>query len=83
MAQHFPKREHFWLRGLAGCREQNAVFVCGDGHVESFTSLLKGEGIPHKVVARGIGMTADDHAKARRIVEYLEAHPELRNSAGV
>jgi hypothetical protein len=83
MAQYFPRREQFWLRGLAGCREHNAVFVCGDNHVESFTSLLKGEGIPHMVVARGIGMTADDHANARRIVEYLEAHPELINSAGV
>jgi hypothetical protein len=79
MAQHFRKREQFWLRGLVGCREQNAVFICGDGHIESFTSLLQGEDIPHRVVGRSIGMTEAEREDARRIVQYLEAHPELRN----
>lgn len=79
MAQHFRKREQFWLRGLAGCREQNAVFVCGDGHIESFISVLQGEDIPYRVVGRSIGMTEAEREDARRIVQYLEAHPELRN----
>jgi hypothetical protein len=79
MAQHFRKREQFWLRGLAGCREQDAVFVCGDGHIESFTSLLQDDDIAHKVVGRGIGLTEAERKDARRIVQYLEAHPELRN----
>lgn len=81
MAQYFPKREQFWFRGLAGCREQDAVFVCGDAHIDSFTRLLKSEHVPHRVVERGIGMTEDDRAIDREIVQYLEDHPELRNSA--
>jgi hypothetical protein len=76
---YFPKRERFWLRGLNGCGEQNAVFICGDSHIESLTSLLKSEGSHYEIVARGIGMTEADHDYFRRIVEYLEAHPELRN----
>ncbi len=79
MAQHFRKREQFWLRGLIGCREQSAVFVCGDGHIESFTRLLQGEDIPYKVVGRSVGMTEAERDDARKIVQYLEAHPELRN----
>jgi len=79
MAQHFRKREQFWLRGLTGCREQNAVFVCGDSHIESFTSLLQAEDIPYRVVGRSIGMTDAEREDARRIVQYLEAHSELRN----
>ncbi len=78
MAQHFRKREQFWLRGLVGCREQDAIFVCGDSHIESFTSLLQGEDIPHKVVGRNIGMTEAEREDARKIVQYLEAHAELR-----
>ena len=79
MAYHFPKREQFWLRGLTGCREQNAVFVCGDSHIEPFTSLLQGKNIPHRVAGRSIGMTEAEREDARRIVQNLETHPELRN----
>lgn len=62
-----------------GCREQNAIFVCGDGHIESFTSLLQGEDIPHRVEGRSIGMSEAEREDTRRIVQYLEAHPELGN----
>jgi hypothetical protein len=79
VGQHFRKRERFWLQGLNGCHEQDVLFVCGDGHIESFTELLKNEGIPYKVLERGVGMTEADHEKVRGILQYLEAHPELRN----
>jgi len=76
---HFRRREQFWLQGLNGCHAQNAVFICGDGHIESFTNLLEDEGIPHRVLERGVGMTEAEHERVRRIIRYLEAHPELRN----
>jgi hypothetical protein len=79
MAHHFTKREKFWLRGLTGCREQNAVFICGDSHIESFTTLLQDENIPHRVAGRTIGMTEAERELARKIVEYLDVHPELRS----
>jgi hypothetical protein len=79
LAQHFPKREQFWLRGLTGCRERNAIFVCGDSHIESFTSLLQGEEFPHEVMGRSIGMTEPEREDARKIFQYLGAHPELRH----
>jgi hypothetical protein len=79
MAQHFPKREQFWLDRLNGCREQDAIFICGDGHVESFTGLLKIKDIPYEIVERGFGMSEADHERVRKVVQYLEARPELRN----
>lgn len=79
MGHHFPKREQFWLRGLDGCRDRNAIFICGDSHIEGFTGLLNREGIEFRIVERAIGMTAAEHEGVRRIIEYLEAHPDLRN----
>ena len=37
------------------------------------------EGIPYRVVERGIGVTEAGHEDSRRIVEYLTARPGLRN----
>jgi hypothetical protein len=81
MAQHFPKRERFWLQGLTGCREQDAVFICGESHIESFTNLLHNEDIPYRVVERAIGMTEAEREDASKIVQYLESHPELRSQS--
>jgi hypothetical protein len=79
LGRYFPIRERFWLKGLVGCREQDAVFICGNAHIETFTSLLDREGVPYRIVERGIGVTREEAEDFHRIEEYLGAHPELRN----
>ena len=81
VGQYFPRREQFWLQRLEGCREQDAVFICGDGHIESksLTTLLESEDIPYKILHRGIGLSEDEHERIQRVIEYLRAHPELKN----
>jgi hypothetical protein len=79
LGRYFPIRERFWLGRLDGCRDHDVIFVCGDAHVESFTALLEREGIQHRIVERGIGVSEADHEDFCRIVAYLTAHPELRN----
>ncbi len=79
LGRFFPIREQFWLARLNGCRDHDAVFICGNAHIESFTGLLHSEGVPYGVVERGIGVTNEENADFHRVVEYLRAHPELRN----
>ena len=79
LGHYFPIRERFWLDRLDGCREHDVIFICGNAHIEGFTALLDREGIRYEIVERGIGVTQAEHDDFRRIVEYLEAHPELRN----
>ena len=81
VGQYFPRREQFWLQRLEGCREEDAAFICGDGHIESgsFTTLLESERIPYKILHRGIGLSEDEHERIQRVIEYLRAHPELKN----
>jgi hypothetical protein len=79
LGRYFPIREKFWLDRLNGCRNQNAAFVCGDAHIETFTRLLEREGVPYRIVERGIGVTNEERGDFRRVVEYLGAHPELQN----
>src|ERR1022692_3319712 len=85
IACFFPLREAHWLKKLDGCRDQNAIFVCGDLHIEcgSFTGLLEKERIPYKLVERGIGMSKELIASQSRPVRYLMEHPELRDCKGV
>jgi hypothetical protein len=81
VGQYFLRREQCWLRGLDGCREQDAVFICGDGHIESksFTTLLESEDIPYRILHRGIGLCKDEHERVQGAIEYLRAHPELKD----
>jgi len=79
LARYFPIRERFWLEHLDGCSDQNSIFVCGDAHIETFTGLLDRERIPYIIVERGIGVAPEARDDFARIVEYLGAHPELRN----
>jgi len=77
IARYFPIREQFWLERLNGCRSVAAVFVC-DIHVETFAKVLEAEGVQYKVLRRGIGVNEKDDPYYQAM-EYLKAHPDLRN----
>ena len=77
LGRYFLIRERFWLERLEGCRQHDAVFVCGDAHIVSFTSLLNEQGVRYEIVERGIGVTPQEIEDFRQIREYLEAHPHL------
>ncbi len=79
MGRYFPVREQFWLDGLNGCIEKNAIFVCGYGHINSFTRLLDSKGIPNKVVASDVAVTEEERDRIERSTQYLSEHPELRD----
>jgi len=78
LGRYFPIRERFWLERLHGCRESDAIFVCGDAHVETSAELLDSEGIEYVIVERGIGVTPEESADWDRIKQYLATHPHLR-----
>jgi hypothetical protein len=78
IARYFPIREQFWLERIAGFRDGSVIFICGDGHIESFGRLLDCNGVPYRVAHRGIGLSDEDRwfEKARH---YLMEHPEIAN----
>jgi hypothetical protein len=78
IGRYFPMRERFWLERIGNHRDEDIVFVCGDGHVASFCRLLDAEGIRYRVVERGIGLTEAD-AWFEDAVQYLNDHPEVLN----
>jgi hypothetical protein len=81
-ARNSPIRERFWLERLDGCRDHDAVFICGDGHIDSFGRLLKSNGVPCVVVERGIGLNEEDEKMGwfdAEVQKYLNGHPELMN----
>lgn len=73
---YFPVREQFWLERLNGYLENDAIFICGDLHIESFTKLIDAKLVPHKLVGRRIGVTDEDKADYEA-ANYLKAHPEI------
>jgi hypothetical protein len=76
IALYFPVREQFWLNRLQGCRDANAIFACGDIHIESFGRLLDTEHIPYRIARRRIGVNEKDEPYYRALA-YLREHPEL------
>ena len=52
---HFPKREKFWLSKLQDTLHEDVLFVCGWGHIESFTALLMKAEVGYSVRADKIG----------------------------
>jgi hypothetical protein len=79
IVRYFPAREQFWLERLADQKSSEVAFVCGNAHIEGFTDLLTKNGIPSRVVARGIGVNEEDKYRMEIALAYLEKHPELRN----
>jgi hypothetical protein len=78
IGRFFPIRERFWLERLNGCRDRDAVFICGDGHIDTFGRLLDSNGVPYTIVERGIGLDEEDEWFSAA-VRYLKEHPELMN----
>src|SRR6266480_869398 len=56
IVKDMPIREKYWLSQLKPFLEKDIIFVCGDGHVESFAELLGSQKLLSKVVKRKIGM---------------------------
>ena len=78
ICRYFPLREEFWLERLKEFHGKDGVFVCGDGHIESFTHRLDTNQISFTIVERGIGLTSED-AGFYEAVQYLSEHPEIAN----
>jgi hypothetical protein len=76
IAQYFPIREQFWLQHLKGSRNVDAIFVCGDIHIDTLGKLLESEGISFKVARRSIGVNEEDRPYYVA-AQYLTEHPEL------
>jgi hypothetical protein len=84
IGRYFPIRERFWLERVNVCRDRDAIFICGDGHIksDSFRSLLENSHIAFKVMHRGIGLTQGDEWFDRAL-HYLREHPEVLNDDAI
>ena len=54
------QREEFWLRRLSGSKEEDILFICGDDHIESFSSRLTLAGYRNKILSRPWGFELQD-----------------------
>lgn len=79
IGKYFAIREGLWLDSIRDVIKKEIVFVLGDGHVDSFTKILESEGVEVSVVARGIGVTAEDNARMEAGLRYLNEHPNCVN----
>jgi len=43
-AQYHPIKENFWLIKLEPHKGKNVLFICGSGHIDSFTAMLIKDG---------------------------------------
>lgn len=59
IVKDMPIREKYWLNQLKPFNEKDIIFICGDGHLESFAELLGSQKLLSKVVQRKIGMTPE------------------------
>jgi len=77
---HYPKREEFWLRKIQSSLRNDVLFVCGGGHIESFTTLLARENANYRVLKDRIGALPCEiklHEEARK---YIRDNPaEFKN----
>ena len=77
IGRYFGIREQFWLARLRECPDGDGIFICGDGHIESFTQLLDANQVVWKVIARRIGFIPGEDDDIQRAKQYLREHPEL------
>lgn len=77
-ARYFPLRERFWLEQIQDRAHLELAFICGDAHVEGFTTLLNTKGISHRIWEREIGVNDEDRMTFGNAMKYLEQHPEIR-----
>ncbi len=48
-------REKYWMEKIKGSEASSVLFVCGDDHLESFSEILKAQGIEAQIVSQGWG----------------------------
>ena len=70
--KEWPIREKYWLDQLKPVIKSEIIFVCGDGHIETFADLLNSQGIPSAVVNRRIGMTPELIQQANSEIQYAK-----------
>ena len=49
------QRESYWLERLRPFETEEIIFVCGDDHVSTFSSILAHKGWKHEVLSKGWG----------------------------
>ncbi|MEK7749557.1 MAG: hypothetical protein AAB277_01105 [Planctomycetota bacterium] len=56
---NFHRRELYWLDCIRDKRNEDIIFICGNDHLESFTSLLRRKGFQSRVHSKdwGLGFT--------------------------
>jgi hypothetical protein len=70
----FPIHEEFWLQKLQGSLDSNVLFVCGWGHIESFTAQLTTKGVGCYVWADKIGANTPDLKFDVKVRKYIKNH---------
>ena len=55
-SHQFPIREKFWLQQINKTGADNILLICGDLHLQSFTTILIAVGIPYSIIAEKIGV---------------------------
>jgi hypothetical protein len=64
---------------MNGCPGSVGIFICGEGHIESFARLLDANQVSWKIVARKVGVVPREDAHLQKVMRYLREHPELAN----
>jgi hypothetical protein len=78
VVKYWPRREQFWADKLKDVQDKDAIFVCGDAHVESFQKTLDKNGLLSTVHSRRIGINQQDDDWWSGIEAYRKVHPELK-----
>lgn len=73
----FPLREQHWLNRLKDSFCKEVIFVCGDGHIETFGRRLTEQGVSTTIVKREIGVPTGLSTLMRGAMEYLKNRKEL------
>jgi hypothetical protein len=76
IGKYWRIRERFWLERISDI-EGEVIFVCGDGHIETFTKMLSEEQISFTVAERGIGVNERDSHEMAAGWRFLHEHPDV------
>jgi hypothetical protein len=64
---------------MKDCIGRVGIFICGEGHIESFTRLLDSHQVAWELRARKVGFVPGEDAHLQEVMRYLREHPELEN----
>jgi hypothetical protein len=76
VVKDFPIRENHWVQKLKDVAGQRVVFVCGDGHIETFNDRLKANGISSEVLKRQIGMSPELVKESEEVQAYVATYSQ-------